>query len=386
MSLKYHDAPGFVDDLTEANKKLWHAQFLMIGFPFGLTSDFHLNRSETISSFMLTSRVTPKLEPQFYDATKVFEKEPQSDAKITWIAFPKRVKIANPNDRKRWKAADADRNVQDEYCEWSIKRDNSGKMLKVVFCNEGPEYYEFLGEHQPETLVDLYRKLNPGFDINSQDLFHKEGGKLVYNPLNKWNNRTDTGSIMHLIQPANTLGAEIDLGALATVLRKRADGTPITDPDELVRCGKYGNPDRNSDPHIGAEVNTIARSGAMVTIKNPVGLYIDNINWGQIETPDGDDPSKWWKWTRGREGTYMRAEFEVPEDKPYVLGDLLVKGIPLDFGGQLADYISISLTGHASDMDGKNQIKPRLCSDPPPNPSAASEVNISNSKQFTRHV
>ncbi|KAH9477702.1 hypothetical protein JR316_0009928 [Psilocybe cubensis] len=350
MSLKYHDPPGFVDDLTEENKKLW---------------------SQQISSFMLTDRVTPTLEPQFYDATKVMEKDPQNDAKITWIAFPKQVKIANPADHKRWKVADAARDVQDEYCEWSIKRDDKGKMLRIVFCNEGPEYYKFLGKYQPDTLVELYQTLNPGFDIKKADLFDQQG---VYNPRNKWNNNTNTGSIMHLIQDANTLGAEafgdpstFADGARATVLRKRLDGTPITDADELIRCSGYGNPNRNSDPHIGAEVNTFARSGAMVTLKNPVGLYIDSISWGQIEAPDGDDPSKWWKWTRGREGTYMRAEFEVPSDKPYVLGDLLVKGVALEFGGQLADFISISLTGHASDMDGQNQITPRLCSEPSSN-------------------
>lgn len=33
-----------------------------------------------------------------------------------------------------------------------------------------------------------------------------------------------------------------------------------------------------------------------------------SINWGQIETPDGDDPSQWWKWTRGREGTVSFPE------------------------------------------------------------------------------
>lgn len=33
---------------------------------------------------------------------------------------------------------------------------------------------------------------------------------------------------------------------------------------------------------------------------------------------------------------YMRAEFEVPEGKGYVLGDLKVNKKPLQYGGQLA--------------------------------------------------
>jgi hypothetical protein len=33
---------------------------------------------------------------------------------------------------------------------------------------------------------------------------------------------------------------------------------------------------------------------------------------------------------------YMRAEFEVPAEKGYLLGDLLVNGKPLKYGAQMA--------------------------------------------------
>jgi len=305
--------------------------------------------------------------PQFYDATKVTEKGNVAIQPITWIAFPKQVKLAFPNDRQRWQVADSDRGRQDEYCEWSIKRDANGKMLRIVFCNEGPEYFEYLAKKQPDTLLEVYRHHNPGFDIKLEDLFimDQSGSEPVYNPHNKWNNSTTTGSIMHLIQEFNTLGDEVDLGGIASVLRKDSGGNLVTDPNQLIKCSFYVNPDRNSDPTIGAGVNALARAGAMVTIENPIGLYIDQINWGLIETPDDTDPSEFWKWTRGKKGTYMRAVFEVPADKGYVLGDLTVKGIPLEFGGQLADFIRISLTGRASDAQGGNQIQPRSCSEGP---------------------
>jgi hypothetical protein len=35
----------------------------------------------------------------------------------------------------------------------------------------------------------------------------KDRSKWLYNPTNPYNFRTDTGTIIHLIQPANTLGA-----------------------------------------------------------------------------------------------------------------------------------------------------------------------------------
>ena len=75
-------------------------------------------------------------------------------------------------------------------------------------------------------------------------------GAKVYNPANQWNIRSNTGSLLHLIQPNNTLSAEIDIAAQATVLRKHPDGTPVTDESELINCSQYGNPGRHSDPHV----------------------------------------------------------------------------------------------------------------------------------------
>jgi len=74
--------------------------------------------------------------------------------------------------------------------------------------------------------------------------------KWLYNPTNPYNFRTDTGTIIHLIQPANTLGAEIDIAAQATVIRKDPQGKIITSSDQLIKCSKYGNPNRNSDPTV----------------------------------------------------------------------------------------------------------------------------------------
>jgi hypothetical protein len=364
MPDKLHDAPGFVTDLnSDAQKQAW---------------------SDLISSFMLTDNVSPSLTPQFYDSTKVPETDP-STAKVTWTGFPKQVKLTNPNDQKRWEVADGSRNVQDEYLEWSVLRDASNKIQRIVFCNEGPEYYEFLGETQPDTLLQLYQKLNPGVTINKEDLFTTVNGKSVYNPTNKWNNSTTTGTIMHLIQGANTLGAEVDLGARATVLRKRADGTPITDSNELINCSKYGNPDRNSDPTIGAAINVIARTDAIITIQDPIGLYIDSVNWAQIAPPAGhedDDPSTFWKWTRGSPGYYMRGEFQVPEGKGYALGDLTVNGTPLQYAGQIADFIKVSITARACAVG--LQIPPRFCGDPPP-PNDSSTAALSEAEVHHRH-
>lgn len=36
--------------------------------------------------------------------------------------------------------------IQDEYCEWSIKRNEAGKITKIIFTSEPPEFYQFLYE------------------------------------------------------------------------------------------------------------------------------------------------------------------------------------------------------------------------------------------------
>ena len=97
------------------------------------------------------------------------------------------------------------------------------------------------------------------------------------------------------IQVNNTLAAQVDLAGRATVVRKRRDGTIITDKDELIACSGYGNANRNSDPEerlpnssksvlanlrrlqIGIAVNNAIRAGAnghKATLDDPVGLYI----------------------------------------------------------------------------------------------------------------
>jgi len=84
-----------------------------------------------------------------------------------------------------------------------------------------------------------------------------------------------------------------------------------------------------------------------------------------VDPPAGhedDNPEKFWKWTRGSEGYYMRGEFEVPADRGYVVGDLLVNGVPLNYGAQLADFVFVSISVRTS---RGNAAEPRPLGDPP---------------------
>lgn len=107
-------------------------------------------------------------------------------------------------------------------------------------------------------MVPLVKKLNQGvanFDRNFKpgNLFRvNPQGARVYDPKNTWNWSTRTGTILHLAQDNNTLGAQVDIAAQATVIRKDTDDNVITDQTELIECSGYGDKDRNSDPMVGA--------------------------------------------------------------------------------------------------------------------------------------
>jgi hypothetical protein len=90
--------------------------------------------------------------------------------------------------------------------------------------------------------------------------------KWLYNPFNPYNLRTDTGTIIHLTAPDNTLSAEIDIVAQATVIRKNPQGKIITDSSQLINCSKYGNPSRNSDPGVSVYHSILYMHARSITI------------------------------------------------------------------------------------------------------------------------
>lgn len=328
-ALTQFDPPGFLTDFDAAQRQAWSTWI-----------------SDEISA--ARDRSNPELRhygprPQFFNP---LTHPPGADAvekDITWSAFPRIIAITSTSDVERWTRADASRDVQDEYCEWSVTRDPATrKILRVTFTSEGPEYWEFLASVNPDLVVQLYRQhISPQAKL--QHLFSNG----AYRRRNLWNSGTSQGA-MHLIQSANTLGAEIELAAGASLVRARADGSQLTGERELIECGSYGERERHSDPHIGALVNELARQKADVTLANPVGLCIAGLSVAGWVAPDGSDPLAYWKITRGTPEKALRAVYEVPADKGFTVSDITINDDPIEFGSQIADFITIKLTGLAT--------------------------------------
>ena len=348
-------------------------------------------------------------KPQFYNPASFDPGEKSIEQPIVWNAFPKELLKKYGRNRALIEAdrlrtlnqyqASYNKQVhhetsyrpQNEYCEWHVFRDpNTNKIVKITFSAEPPEYWralfggeleidekkvEFPGD--PDKVLELYHELvSP--HVQMDDLVCKEtipasrgqmpfAVKGGYNMYNKWNT---THGIAHLCSPPNALQAEIQLGADASVLRADAAGKPVVLPEPLICCALYGGPDRNSDPTIGASVNALARLGALITLADPVGLYMDHIDTSGWVYPDGSPATDCVRVVRGNERERMieRLEIEVPAYRHLTVGDIQIGGENIHYGGQIAECITVKLIGTAAKLGSVTNTpihcSGRCCVDP----------------------
>ncbi len=282
---------------------------------------------------------------QFYNPTKADTPAGTAEAVIFWPGFPRKILNQFPGNKPNaWK--DADKlspqgfRRQDEYLEWHTTRNAQGKITRVVFTCEGPEYWDFLAATDPNKLVQLYRDLTGIAAIQKSDLI---GPGNAYRRRNKFNT---TDGAVHLTHPANSLSAEIFIAADATVKRKDDAGDLITDADELIECARFGEAGRASDPHIGDEVNKQARQNKAITLKDPVGLYINKIHDESWKLKDGSSATNnLFRIRRGKPGMALNVIFEAPAGSNFILGECKIDGRTIDFAGQIAEKIDVALTG-----------------------------------------
>lgn len=295
-----------------------------------------------------------------------------ADLPVTWNAFPLPIRRLHPSDViARWEAADQQRTfdrrpddsptpvpmpfrAQDEYCEWFAYRASpGGPISRIVFTAEAPEYWIELAKHDFDRVVELYRKhvspLVQPDDLKLQQDIGFDTGTLkkgTYNPYNEWN---ASRGVMHLTHPANTLGAEINLAARATIPRRDNNGTRVTDVRRFACGSDFGDPNRSSDPNIGLGVNLTAFPVApgtppqSITLANPVALYIDRIAPGVITDQDGNPLVDWFKIVRGVSGRGLMAVLEPPPGASFGLDKVHIVGDPLTHGGQVAEHIQMVL-------------------------------------------
>jgi len=265
-----------------------------------------------------------------------------AERSLVWMGFPRRVVFDHRDDRpEAFRVADLrteeDREKQEEYLEWRAIRQD-GKITKVTFTTETPEYWKLLFEEEPDTVVCLYRNLVGDPGVVKEDLVDSAG---VYDKHNPWNT---TRGIVHLnvISPLdNTLDAAVRLAVGSAGLRNPHS----LDNYELQE--NTSQPPTSADPRVTMDGNTLVRRGLSVTLREPVGLYIagwDDTGWTK---PDGSPVGNYWCVVRGRSGAALRVEYEVPKEEGFVVGDIRIGGRPIEFGGQIAEHVTVMIGGIA---------------------------------------
>ena len=262
---------------------------------------------------------------------------------------------------------------QDEYLEWTVERNNSGGITRMIFTAEGPEYWRTLAR-DPKLLTSIYNDLlfGGGAAVSEADLFWQhdlalpayrtdeqdrifldldENGaprflrfevKDSYNVWNRWNT---TDGCVHLIQRNNSLGAEINLAADATY--DRGADSLSGDAEKFMTCAAIGGIRRNSDPNIARDINQGVADGFAVAIADPVGLYISKFPTTGIIHNGVDVTQHLIAGVRGQIGgprqKVVRFELRAPLDGSFTLDQCKFSGQDLTSGGPIARQTTIAI-------------------------------------------
>jgi hypothetical protein len=318
MALKQFSPPGNLTEFSDAGRGKW---------------------SERVAG-LLDQFTGPDL-PHFFNPLADANGDAPIEHAVVWPAFPGTLLSPGGSDTQRWEQADSSRDEQDEYCEWSVER-SGDEIASITFTTETPDYFDQLMKNDPERLRELYGELTGEAPGSVDELKDAQGG---LDPKNDFN-RAASGGIAHLSQVSNNLFAAVALVAQATVLREK-DGARVTEKKALIRCGKLGEPLRNSDPQIASAVNQLVASGHELSLADPPGLYIHEFIAAGMKTRDGASAADFWQVTRGDAEHALRARFAVPAERGYSVSDIEIDGRPIAFGAQLADRVRVRVVALA---------------------------------------
>ena len=258
----------------------------------------------------------------------------------------------------------------DEYCEWHATRDAAtGKIVEVDVTSEFPEYFSYMHSVAPDTVLQLYRQ-HVSAAVQAADLVDSDG---VYDKYNHWN--THDG-MMHLQQPADTAAAAVSISGSSTVQLVDALGRRISGKQKLMEAHGASpggaSPQRGSDPSITQNIYelTAPGQGAKLTLQDPIGVYMDEVNVAGWAAPDGTPlvREKVVTLVRGQPGAALRYKLRAPAGAAFVLGDCTVGGQRVQYGGQL---VKNAITCYVTYGTYRAPITPLPVKLPPPPPALA---------------
>jgi hypothetical protein len=272
---------------------------------------------------LITPRV-PLSGPGFsVDPSKVDLDVRERRTKV-WTGFPRPLLVQHRDDRQAAFAAGEDRDQQIEYLEWHVTR-AAGKITRVVFVTETPEYWKEIAKADRSAILKLYRE-HVSAEVKMADLFPGGG---AYDPRNRWNT---TDGIVHYIMRINSMA---DLLGVSEELQNARDAKDGYDTVPYTRT-------TGADARLSFDNWAMTRKSLSVGTDDPPGIYMidwDDTGWVK---PDGSPVGAYWTVVRGNRRAALRLTYEVPESEGFVVGDIRIGGRPITTGGQIAEHITVS--------------------------------------------
>lgn len=334
------------------------ARFSPPGNLTDLTADAHLQEwSDTLNGALNAAATEQFVNPLTHPIANAQLR------RIPWFTFPQDVWDYRPRAAARTYADHPDRRVptpgQNEYSEWHTHRDSSGDVVAVDVTTELPEYWELLGRRltRPQ-LGAIYRRYVNAAVLDDELYFPGPGG--AYDPENRWNKQDGA---MHMINGINTLTAAVGLISSATIWRVIG-----TTPVDVQVCTTFGT--HHADPTVIAHFNRLAREERYITLADPAGVYIFDIDTMGWETPDGSDPRLLISYNRGNPPVRARVgvrsgcgcgclpwpPWRRPRPRPrFKLSDVKICGEPIVSGSQIAERTTV---GVIASVGPKGAIRP----------------------------
>jgi hypothetical protein len=278
---------------------------------------------------------TPANGGEFVDPS-VVALTPVAEPTYAWTGFPRPQLLVNHrDDREAAFQAGEDRLAQHEYLEWHVTRDARGRITKVTFTTETPEYWEALAETEPEILLARYRELvSP--QVQPADLF--AGGRYVRD--NVWNHAR---GIVHYVMKINGIAPLVNAEQDTPIRGRVADNY-----DALPLRFANGTPLYTAaDARFCLDIAVLQRQGLLLTVREPLGLYMIEADDTGFTRPDGRPAGDYWRVIRGRPGAALRLEYAVPASEGFLVSDVRIGGRPIRYGGQLAEHITVMAGGVA---------------------------------------
>lgn len=371
-------APGFVSDLGPGGKLGWDSYFqTMLDGPEGFPAQATQANGGQPPSLLLDG--DPALQPGL--------------VQVDWSGFPVRVKQAvDQPDKKLDRFIDWTRGgltvgrafCHEEYLEWRSVHQADGKLVRLEFTTETPDYWQKLARFEPLKVVELAGRFagEPPERVDVAELFGiadpfsvdpltsagdaveaayrrqnfagTDSTGLPRPPRGAYNNGAK--AIMHMANGVNSTNAALALAIFATYPHGKRVGTrevALSGPEAIEATDQAAVNCRNSDPTIvGALVGTVF-AGAKVALMDPFGIYILSVDQSAFVLADGSPvPATWFSLQRGTSGSvnpigrdlFQRLVVQAPPGSGLTLSDMRdPDDNAVETGAQLARLINVGL-------------------------------------------